>query len=271
VSVLAALLLAAWPASAVAQSEAPASPAGVAGGPLIVEVPDGAAPAGTTITVVSRDPAERPEELRGVPMERPFHELEPADVRFTSPATVTRSITFQELGIDTFEPTQDGLILAALLTRDVDGTWTWLPGTAVRLDRDGAAFIVTATIDHGGPILTSIAGDLLVATEDATETGVREVFRVEGQLRVDPASGAAIATVTGATSDESIAVPGESYVVEGFERAAGLTFVCLAPGTVRYEATFSVTDVADVGQLNDAVDLTGTDVTVTASGEHTCA
>ena len=56
----------------------------------------------------------------------------------------------------------------------------------------------------------------------------------------------------------------------GFDRAAGFAFECLAPGTVDYEVAFAVGSVADVGPLADAFGLTGTDVTVTSTGRHTC-
>lgn len=271
-SVLAALFLTVWPASTVGQSEEPEihSSQGDLGGHLSVQVPPGATPPGTSISVASRDPQERPDELGGVPMEMAFYELQPLDVRFSVPVTVTRSVGFEELGIDQFDPVLDGLIAGSLFTRDAAGTWSWLDDAEVRLDVADAAFTVTGTTDHGGPIMAYVAGDLLVATEDATTSAVGEVFRIEGQLRVDPASGADIADVSGLTSDESIAKPVRSYDVEFFDRAAGLEFQCLAPGTVTYETTFTVSGVADVGPLGDAIGLAGTDVAVTHTGEHTC-
>ena len=130
---------------------------------------------------------------------------------------------------------------------------------------------MTGATDDGGPILAYVVGDLLVANEDEAATPVGEAFRVEGQLRVDPESGADIAAVAGRTSDESIATPGQSYDVESYDRATGLEFRCLGPGTVSYEVTFTAGDVGDVGLLHDAIDLAGTDVAVTQTGEHTCA
>lgn len=270
--VLAALSMTVWPASILGQSDEPGvhTSQGDLGGRFVVEVPSGAAPPGTTISVTSRDPSQRPGELVGQPMRSPFYELQPLDVRFSVPVTVTRLIELQELDIDEFEPGRDGLAVGSLFTRDADGTWSWLEDADVRLDVGDAAFTLTGSTDHGGPILAYVAGDLIVATEDAIVTPVGQAFRVEGQLRVDPASRADIADVSGQPSDETIAMPMRSYKVESFDRAAGLEFQCLAPGTVQYETTFTVTDVADVSPLNDSIGLTGTDVAVTHMGEHTC-
>jgi len=271
-SVLAALFLIVWPASIVGQSQEPVidSGPGEFGGHLSVEIPLGAAPLGTTIRVESREPDGRPDELKGLPMQLAFYELQPSDVHFSAPVTVTRSIGFQELGIDRFDPVFDGLIVGSLFTRDADGTWSWSDDAEIRLDAGGGGFTVTATTDHTGPIIAYVAGDLLVATEDESTTPVGQVFRVEGQLRVDPTSRTDIADVAGRTSDEAIATPVRSYDVESFDRASGLEFRCLAPGTVSYETTFTVSDVADVGPLSDAIRLGGTDVAVTQTGEHTC-
>lgn len=271
-SVLAVLLLCVWSASTLGQSEEPAidSGQGNLGGRLHVEVPVGAAPPGTTITVLTRDPSERPDELRAVPMEWAFYELQPSDVRFSAPVTVTRSVGFQELGIDQFDPVFDGLIAGSQFTRDAAGTWSWLDDAEVRLDVADAAFVVTGTTDHGGPIIAYIAGDVIVAAEDVSVTPVGQTFRVEGQLRVDAASRADMADVVGRTSDETIATPVRSYEVELFDRAAGLEYECLAPGTVQYETTFLVSGVADVGPLSGAIGLAGTDVAVSQAGEHTC-
>ena len=271
-SVLAALFLIVSPATTVGQSEEPRIHSGQdgLGGSIRVEVPAGAAPPGTAISVESRDPGERPTELSGLPMEIPFYEIHPADVRFTTPVTVTRSIVFDQLDIDEFDPDWDGLIVGSLFTRDADGTWSWLEGARVRLDVDDGAFVVTGTTDHGGPIIAYTAAALIVATEDASTTPVGRVFRVEGQLRVDPASRADIAAVSGRTSDETIAKAGRSYDVEFFDRAEGLEFECLATGTVEYETTFSISGVADVSPLDGAIGLAGTEVGVAQTGEHTC-
>ena len=160
--------------------------------------------------------------------------------------------------------------MGALFSRDADGAWTWLQDAEVRLDPANAVFAVTGTTDHGGPIMVYVPGDLLVATEDASSTSVGQVFRVEGQLRIDPTSRADIADVSGQTSDETIAKPVRSYDVESFARAAGLEFRCLAPGTVQYETVFTVSGVADVGPLNGSIGLAGTEVDVVHSGEHIC-
>jgi hypothetical protein len=271
-TVLTALFLTVWPASMVGQSQAPAidSGPGDLGGHLSVEVPPGAAPPGTTITVEARDPSERPVELKAVPLERTFYELLPSDVRFGAPITVTRSISFQELGIDRFDPDVDGLIVGSLFTRDAGGTWSWLDDARVRLDTADAAFAVTGTTDHGGPIMAYVPGALLVATEDDAATPVGAAFRVEGQLRIDPASRAGFASVSGRTSDETIAKPGQSYDVESFDLAMGLEFQCLAPGAVSYETTFTLSGVGDIGPVRDVIHLASTDVAVTQTGEHTC-
>jgi len=272
ISVVAAVFLMVWPASVVGQSQEPGidSGPGDLGGHLSVVVPQGAAPVGTTISVATRDPSQRPEELRTIPMNLAFYELQPADLRFSAPVTVTRSIGFQELGIEQFDPVFDGLVVGSLFTRDADGAWTWLQDAAVRLDAADAAFTVTGTTDHGGPIMVYVPGDLLVATEDAAPTPVGHVFRVEGQLRVDATSRAAIAAVSGHTSDATIAKAGSSYDVASFDRAEGLEFECLTPGTVQYETTFSISDVADVSPLHGAIGLGPTVVAVTQTGEHTC-
>ena len=115
-----------------------------------------------------------------------------------------------------------------------------------------------------------VAGDLLVAGEDASATPVGERFRVEGQLRLDPDSRARIVAVSGTTSDGTIAMATESYEVEGFERAQGIGFECLAPGTVSYETTFTIGDVGDTSPLAGPIGLAGTEVDVIRSGEHTC-
>ena len=73
-----------------------------------MEVPPGAAPVGATIRVESRDPGERPDQLKGLPIERPFYELQPLDARFSMPVTVTRFIGLQELDIDVYDPSRDG-------------------------------------------------------------------------------------------------------------------------------------------------------------------
>jgi hypothetical protein len=268
---LAALFLAVWPAPIIGQSEPPAdSGQGELGGRLSIDVPEGAVPSGTTISVVSRDPSERPSELLAVAMRTPFYELQPSDMRFGVPVTVTRSISFGELGIDRTDPVFDGLIVGSLFTRDAGGTWSWLDDAQARFDAAEVTFTLSGTTDHGGPTFAYVPGTLLVATEDDAATPVGGTFRVEGELRIDPTSRADIAAVTGRTSDETIATAGPSYDVEAFDRAAGLEYQCLAPGTVMYETTFSVGDVADIGPISDATGLPGTDVAVTHSGEHTC-
>jgi hypothetical protein len=273
IPVLAALLLAAWPASAMGQSAAPTAVSGQgdAAGLLSVDAPPGAVPAGTTLEVVARDPGERPDALKGLPMAQPFPELQPVDVRFAAPVTVTRPIAFGSLGIDAFDPGTDGLVVGGLFTQDTDGTWSWLGDPRVRLDPAGTGFLMSGTADHGGPILTDIEGSLIVATEDAAPTAVGEHFRVEGQLAVDPTSRADVLDVTGAVSDDTIARPLQGYRVTGFDRAAGLELECLAAGTVRYDATFEVRGLADVGPLHGAIGLPGTSVDVTYTGEHTCS
>jgi len=272
----AVLLVLAVPASVVAQTASPGSespgPSGssVAGGGLAVDAPDGAAPAGTTVTIVARDPSERPDELAGIPTTLTFYEVQPADVTFSTPATVTRTIGFGELGIEQYDPFTDGVILGSLFTRVGDGTWAWLQDASVGLDEADNRFTVTGTTDHGGPILADVVGNILLANEDGTTTPVGESFHVEGQVRVDATSRADIAAVAGTTSDETVAKPGDSYDVTFFDRAEGIEFQCLAPGTVHYETTFTVHGVADVGPLS-AISLDGTDVSVTQSGDHTCS
>jgi hypothetical protein len=237
---------------------------------LTVDVPSGAAPAGTTVTVVAQAPSDRPDELKSVPMTLAFYELQPSDVIFSAPATVTRTMSFGEVGIEQFDPLLDGLIVGSLFTRAADGTWSWLQDAKIELDPGNEGFTITATTDHGGPILAYVAGDLLVANEDASSTAVGQSFRVEGQVRVVPDSRTTIAAVSGSTSDDAVAKAGQSYDVAFFDRAKGLEYQCVAPGTVQYVTTFTVTDVADVSPLGDAIGLNGTDIDVTQSGEHTC-
>lgn len=276
-AVVAGLLLFSFPAAALAQSASPGSespgPATspAAGGSLTIDVPDGAAPAGTTVTVVARTPDQRPDELRATPTSLAFYEIQPADVTFSAPATVTRTVSFGEVGIDSYDPAFDGVLVGALFTKAADGTWSWLDDASVSLDTAGAGFTITGSIDHGGPVFVAIPDTLVVANEDATSTPVGQSFRVEGQVRADTESRADISAVTGTSSDESVAKAGNSYDVTFFDRAEGIEFECLAPGTVQYQATFTISDVADTGALNTAIALNGTDVSVTQSGEHTCA
>lgn len=269
---LAALVLAAWPASGIAQDPAAgaASATGDRGARLSVDIPPDAAPSGTTIQVVARHPDERPDDLRSVPLTWTFFELLPADARFGAPVTVTRATGFEELGLDAFDPLTDGVPIAALVSRDPDGTWSWLDDPQVRLDVPGTTVTVTATTGHGGPIIATAPGSLLVAAEDDAPTPVGSTFRVEGQLQVDATSRATILAVTGTTSDPAIATPGDSYVVATFDRANGLAFQCLAPGSVTYETTFTVRAAIDIGPLVDAIGLAGPDVAVIRSGTHTC-
>ena len=275
------LLVLSSASTAVAQSASPGSPSPEsqspgpatsppAGGNLTIDVPAGAAPAGTTVTVVARTPDERPDELKTVPSALAFYEVQPADVAFSAPATVTRTVGFGELGIDQYDPFVNGLVVGSLFTRAADGSWSWLQDAAVSLDAAGGGFTITATTDHAGPILTDIVGSLIVANEDATSTPVGQTFRVEGQVRVDAASRADVAAITATTSDESIVKAGDSYDVTFFDRAEGIELHCLAPGTVQYETTFTVSDVGDVGALSTAVALPGTEVSITQTGEHTC-
>jgi len=252
------------------QGGPPIEGAGDLGSRLHVDAPAGAVPSGTTISVVPRAASERPEELGSVPMARAFFELLPADVRFSAPVTVTRAISFEELGIDAFDPLFDGLLVGSLLTRDASGTWSWLDDVQVGLDLDEANFSVTGTTDYGGPIIADVSGDLLVATEDADVTPVGGTFRVEGQLRVDPTSRGDIVAISGRTSDEAIASAGSGYDVEAFERARGLEYRCLAPGTVTYDTIFSVSDVGEEALLREATGLSGTAVAIRSTGDHTC-
>jgi hypothetical protein len=272
---VAVLVLLAVPATVVAQSQSPGESPGTsspsaAGGDLTIDVPDGAAPSGTTVMVAAHGPDARPDELKSVPTTLSFYEVQPDDVVFSAPASVTRTVTFGELGMNGFDPLLDGVIAAALFTRAPDGTWSWLDANQDRIDMTKGGYTITATIDHGGPVFAFVPGDLLLATEDTSTTPVGQSFRVEGQLRVDPSSGAEISTVTGTTSDETIAKAGDSYQVALFDRAEGLEFQCLAAGTVQYETTFTIHDVGDVGPLNAAIGLGPTDVDVVQNGEHTC-
>jgi hypothetical protein len=272
VSSLALLALGAGPATTGAQSPVPGAleADGERGGRLTVELPPGAAPAGATVQVVALDPSERSDDPQAVPQGWASYALEPADATFNAPVTVRRTLSFEELGLDPFDPLFDGLVLATLFTRAADGTWSWLDDAQVRLDPAGSAFTVTGMTDHGGPILVSVPGDLLVGTEDETPTPVGSTFRVEGQLRVDPASAARIDAVSGSTADEAIATAGQPYAVAGFDGAVGLAYQCLAPGTVTYETTFALSGVGDVGALTDVTGLGGTAVAVLQAGEHTC-
>lgn len=274
-SAVALVLLLVFPAATVAQSASPGespAPSGSTplGGNLTIAVPDGAAPAGTTVSVVARAPSERPDELKSVPTTMAFYEIQPTDVTFSGPATVTRTVGFGEVGIDHYDPLVDGLIVGSLFTRATDGTWSWLQDASISLDPNAGGFTITATTDHGGPVFASIAGSLLVANEDSSSTPVGQSFRVEGQVRVDPESRADIESVSGTTSDESIAKAGNSYDVAFFDRAEGIEFTCLGPGTVQYQATFTISDVGDVSPLASAINLAGTDVAVTQTGQHTC-
>ena len=267
-----ALLALGGPATTGAQSPVPVTleADGGRGGRLTVEVPPGAAPSGATVLVVVLDPNERSDDPQAVPEGWASYALEPADAIFNAPVTVRRTLSFEELGLDPFDPIFDGLVLATLFTRTADGTWTWLDDAQVRLDPAGSSFMVTGMTDHGGPILASVPGDLLVGTEDDTPTPVGSTFRVEGQLRVDPESRAQIDAVSGSTADEAIATAGQPYVVAGFDRATGLAYECVGPGTVTYETTFALSGVGDVGSVSDVTGLGGTAVTVLQAGEHTC-
>jgi len=220
--------------------------------------------------VVAHISDERPDELKTVPSTLAFYEIQPTDVAFSGPATVTRTVAFGEVGIDHYDPLFDGLIVGSLFTRASDGTWSWLQDTTVALDPSGGGFTITATADHGGPVFAFIPDGLVVANEDATSTLVGQPFRVEGQLRADPDSRTNISAVSGTTSDESVAKAGNDYDVAVFDRAEGIEFQCVALGTVQYVTTFTISDVADVGLLTTAVALHGTDVSVIQSGEHTC-
>ena len=267
-SLLIAIVLSLWPAAAVARDGAPdvyQSEDGL----ITVEVPDGAAPPEASIAVATRDPNERPPELSGVPMSNPFHELQPVDVRFAEPVTVTRLFEFTQLGISSFDPTQHGLVVGSIFARDPDGVWSWLDDTQVRVDPARGVFVVTGVTDHGGPLIGLIGADLIVAA-DPSESVVGELFRVEGLVRAEPASAADIGAASGSTSDPAVAAWRRNYDVEFFDRAVGLEIECLAPGMVAYEAVFTVTDVADVSPLTESIGLAGTDVDVTHNGEHTC-
>src|SRR3954464_12541423 len=118
-------------------SESPTPPTGSSapvasappGGNLTVDLPAGAAPAGTTVGVVAQRSDERPDELKTVPSTLAFYEIQPTDVAFSGPATVTRTVAFGEVGIDHYDPLFDGLIVGSLFTRASDGTWSWLQDT----------------------------------------------------------------------------------------------------------------------------------------------
>jgi hypothetical protein len=268
-SLFIALMLSLWPASAATQNEGPkvySSP----DARVTVEVPEGAAPPEARVAVETRDPGDRPAELAGLPMPNPFYELRPLDARFSEPVLVTRLIEFEQLGIDAYEPTQHGLVVGTLFTRDSDGVWSWLDDAEVRVDPADNVFVVTGSMDHGGPIIGLIGANLVVAATDPAESAVGEVFQVEGLVRVEPESAADITAASGSTSDPAIADLVRSYDVEAFERAAGLEFECLAPGTVTYEVAFTVTEVADVSPLGEPIGLAGTGVDVVYTGEHTC-
>jgi hypothetical protein len=272
-AVLITLALLVWPASALAQDSEVVVPEGQAGPPHIitVEIPSGAAPAGTDIAVVRRDPDERPDELSSLPLENPFYELQPLDLRFSEPVTVTRLLMFEQFGIVEFDPGAHGYPAASMFARNSDGSWTWLADTVVQID-DGTdpAFAVTGSTDHGGPMFGYFGGSLIVAPDDPPEADVGEIFRVEGQLHGPPGTEANVAGVTGSTSDPSIATPGTVYDIEIFDRAAGIEFECLAPGTVSYEVTFAATEVADVGPHQSLIDVGGVGVHVVHTGDLTC-
>jgi hypothetical protein len=265
------MVLSLWPAAAVAQageSEIYTSQ----DGPIslvTVEVPEGAAPPDARIAVATRDPSERPEEIARVPMANPFYELQPVDVRFAEPVTVTRLIEFAQLGITSFDRSRDGLIAGSLFTRDADGVWSWLEDTQVRVDPARQAFVVTGMTDHGGPLIALIGADLIVAA-DPPESAVGDRFRVEGLVRTEPESATDIGAASGGTSDPAIAAWSGNYDVEAFDRAVGIEFECLAPGSVAYEVIFTLTDVADVSPINESIGLAGTDVDVAHTAEHTC-
>ena len=271
-SALAVFVLIMSPAAALAQSESPGESPGPSGslppgGNLTIDVPDGAAPAGTTVSVVTHVPSERPDELKSVPTTLAFYEIQPADVTFSAPATVTRTVGFGEVGIDHYDPLFDGLIVGSLFTRATDGTWSWLKDAAVgsgpsrwRLHDHRHAPITAGPSLPPSPARCWSRTRIPPAPRSARPSASKARCESTRESRAD------IEAVSGTTSDESIAKAGDSYDVAFFDRAEGIEFTCLGPGTVQYQTTFTISDVGDVGPLTSAINLAGTDVAVTQIG-----
>jgi hypothetical protein len=89
-------------------------------GRVTVEVPDGAAPAGTEVSIEARGAEQSPPELVSAGVQFAHYGLLPEGTQFSQPVKVTFAIPRDTYGDPNAMP------LLYLATRSEDGTWEWL-------------------------------------------------------------------------------------------------------------------------------------------------
>ncbi|MEZ0240359.1 MAG: hypothetical protein ACAH65_06130 [Chloroflexota bacterium] len=144
-------------------------------GQVMLTIPNGAVPPGTSVSVAARGQADAPPELAGVTFRSSFYDVMPAGLQFAMPATFERTVDVTTLGFD-FEAV--GYPAISLALRDADAKWSWLGGQTFRV----------GGLDGLGP------ENELVQAGQLTRTG--DVFGFGGQLFVQlvsyPESGASL-------------------------------------------------------------------------------
>ena len=144
-------------------------------GLVVLTIPNGAVPPGTSISVTARGQADAPPELAGVSFRSSFYDVMPGGLQFAPPATFERTVDVTKLGFD-FETV--GYPAISLAVRDADAMWSWLGGQSFGV----------GGLDGLGP------ENELVQAAQLNKTG--HVFGFGGQLFVQlvsyPESGASL-------------------------------------------------------------------------------
>lgn len=123
-----------------APSPTPALTVKSADGVVTVDVPDGAVPPGTTITVGLRPADQSPPELVTAGVPRTCYVLEPEGTTFSAPVKVTMTRPRDYYG------DANSLPLLALATRSAAGAWEWLSDSVMWLTDEVMA--VAGYTDH---------------------------------------------------------------------------------------------------------------------------
>ncbi len=126
-------------------------------GVLTVDIPEGAAPAGTVVTIVELDETWRPEQLQVADVSMAAYDLLPDGAVFAEPVTITYRIDPNDLGLELL----DGAVPVALLvTQDESGE---LGMVGVELSRENGMFVARASTTHFSPFAIMISDTSAIA------------------------------------------------------------------------------------------------------------
>jgi hypothetical protein len=208
-------------------------------GLLTIDIPAGAPPESVDLTATARGKDDLPPELLGLEVRSAFYSLEPGGLVFAVPVTITRRVSFEDLGLDL---ATDGLPVLTLALREESGRWEWLD--AQTLTADGDTILVTGEASGTGTVF-AFGGTAFtkVVPVDAGIVDVGESTTVSATL-VFP-DGAADPPTLGATFQPL--VPGDWVTIGAGagpeDGTLSQDFLCVAEGSGFVGVSYEVHNV----------------------------